>query len=84
MRKTPLSLVKVGNKGNCHGARKDSLYSVNLGHGFIIPDAEGPNVFVRRENIVASEERTLKNNDLVSYEVTQSEEGPEAKNVSKV
>ena len=58
-------------------------YSVNLGHGFIIPDAEGPNVFVRRENIVAGEERTLKNNDLVSYEVTQSEEGPEAKNVSK-
>ena len=57
-------------------------YSVNLGHGFILPDAEGPNVFVRRENI--EEERTLKNNDLASYEVTQSEEGPEAKNVSKV
>ena len=62
-------------------------YSLNLGHGFIIPEAEGPNVFarrvfVRRENV--EEERTLKNNDLVSYEVIQSEEGPEAKNVSKV
>lgn len=60
-------------------------YSVNLGHGFILPEAGGPNVFVRRENIVvAGEERTLENNDMVSYEVTQTEEGPEAKNVSKV
>ncbi len=59
-------------------------YSVNLGHGFIIPEAGGPNVFVRRENIVAGEEKTLENNDIVSYEVTQTGEGPEAKNVSKV
>ena len=57
-------------------------YSINLGHGFILPEAGGPNVFVRRENI--EEEGTLENNDLVSYEVTQSAEGPEAKNVSKV
>jgi CspA family cold shock protein len=57
-------------------------YSMNLGYGFIIPEAGGPNVYVRRENI--EEEGTLENNDLVSYEVTQSAEGPEAKNVSKV
>jgi len=42
-------------------------YSMNLGHGFILPEAGGPNVFVRRENIGVS-----------------GEEGPEAKNVSKV
>jgi cold shock CspA family protein len=61
-------------------------YSMNLGHGFILPEAGGPNVFVRRENIVVAgdEERTLENNDMVCYEVTQSAEGPEAKNVSKV
>ncbi len=57
---------------------------MNLGHGFIIPEAGGPNVFVRRENIVAGEEKTLENNEMVSYEVTQTGEGPEAKNISKV
>ena len=59
-------------------------YSGNLGHGFILPEDGSPTVFLRRENIVAGEEKMLENNDVVSYKVTQSREGPVAKNVSKV
>ncbi len=44
-------------------------YSVNLGHGFILPEDAGPNLFVRREDIKAGEEETLENNDRVYYEV---------------
>jgi len=59
-------------------------YSVNLGHGFIIPDDRGPKPFVRREDIKAGEEESLEHNDRVSYEVLQGREGLEAKGVSKV
>ncbi len=59
-------------------------YSTNLGHGFIVPEDGGPKAFVRRRDIVAGEETALGNNDLVSYEVTQGTEGPEARNVSRV
>ncbi len=59
-------------------------YSAELGHGFIIPEDRGPNLFVRREDIKAAEQETLENNDRVSYEVFQGPEGLEAKGVHKV
>ena len=59
-------------------------YSKNLGHGFIVPEDEGPQSFVLREDIVAGEEVNLENNDEVSYEEIQGTEGPEASKVSKV
>ena len=43
-------------------------YSLELGHGFIIPEDGGPKAFVRREDIKAGEEETLENKDRVSYE----------------
>jgi len=58
-------------------------YSVNLGHGFIIPDDRGPKAFVRREDIKAGEEETLEDNDRVSYEVFEGPEGLEAKGVQR-
>jgi CspA family cold shock protein len=57
-------------------------YSAYLGYGFIIPEDGGPKAFVRRKDLAASEEETLKNNDEVTYEVTQVKEGPEARNVT--
>jgi cold shock CspA family protein len=39
---------------------------------------------MRREDIKAGEEQTLKNNDRVSYEMFEGPEGLEAKGVSKV
>ena len=59
-------------------------YSKNLGHGFIVPEDEGPQAFVLREDIVAGEEVNLENNDEVSYEEIQGTEGPEASKVFKV
>ena len=58
-------------------------YSVELGHGFIIPEDGGPKAFVRSEDIKAGEEETLENNDRVSYEVFEGPEGLEAKGVYK-
>jgi len=57
---------------------------MNLGHGFIMPEDGGPKAFVQRKDIVAGQEKSLENNDKVSYEVTQGTEGPEARNVSRV
>ena len=59
-------------------------YSTNLGHGFIMPEDGGPKAFVQRKDMVAGQEKSLENNDKVSYEVTQGTEGPEARNVSRV
>jgi len=58
-------------------------YSANLGHGFILPEDGGPNLFVRHEDIKADEEETLEHNDRVSYEVLQGREGLKAKGVYK-
>ncbi len=59
-------------------------YSAELGHGFILPEDRGPNLFVRREDIKTAEQETLENNDRVSYEVFHGHEGLEAKGVYKV
>ncbi len=59
-------------------------YSANQGHGFIIPEDEGPKAFVQRKDLAAGEEENLENNDKVTYEVIQGTEGPEARNVSPV
>jgi CspA family cold shock protein len=54
-----------------------------MGHGFILPEDGGPNLFVRHEDIKAGKEETLEHNDRVSYEVLQGREGLEAKGVYK-
>jgi cold shock protein len=59
-------------------------YSANLGHGFILPDDEGAELLVVREEIVGSGLKSLENNARVSYEAAVGREGPEAHNVSRV
>jgi len=49
-----------------------------------MPEDGGPKAFVQRKDIVAGQEKSLENNDKVSYEITQGTEGPEARNVSRV
>jgi cold shock CspA family protein len=49
-----------------------------------MPEDGGPKAFVQRKDIVAGQEKSLENNDKVSYGVTQGTEGPEARNVSRV
>lgn len=53
------------------------------GYGFINQE-DGQDVFVHYSSIDAPGFKTLAEGDRVSFEVEQSERGPEAKNVKKV
>ena len=59
-------------------------YSAHLGYGFIIPNDEGVEVFVRQANIaVGNGVKSLDHSAEVTYEVVWGRDGPEAKNVSE-
>jgi CspA family cold shock protein len=51
------------------------------GFGFITPDDGGKDLFVHFSSIQGSGFKTLKENDKVSYDVTQGPKGPAASNV---
>lgn len=51
------------------------------GFGFITPDEGGKDLFVHFSAIQGSGFKTLKENDKVSFEVTQGPKGPSATNV---
>ncbi|MHA1680569.1 MAG: cold-shock protein [Promethearchaeota archaeon] len=53
------------------------------GYGFITPDGSETDIFVHYSNIVASEGefKKLKDGEAVTFEVRQSDKGPEAVNV---
>jgi cold shock protein len=53
------------------------------GFGFIRSD-DGPEVFVHYTNIVGTGFRTLKEDDKVEFEVSESPKGPQAINVNKI
>jgi CspA family cold shock protein len=59
-------------------------YSADLGYGLILPDDEGVELLVVREDIVGGGFKSLKNNARVSYEAVAGREGPEAHNVSTI
>lgn len=53
------------------------------GYGFIERD-DGKDLFVHHSSIDMSGFRTLTEGDKVSFEVNESDRGPEAKNVKKI
>ena len=53
------------------------------GYGFIERD-DGKDLFVHHSSIDMSGFRTLAEGDKVSFEINESDRGPEAKNVKKV
>ncbi len=53
------------------------------GYGFIEPDGGGRDVFVHYSAIQGEGYKTLSEGQLVEFEVTQGEKGPQAANVSK-
>ncbi|MFP6663727.1 MAG: cold shock domain-containing protein [Deltaproteobacteria bacterium] len=53
------------------------------GYGFIVQD-EGPEVFVHYSAIQNEGFKALAEGDVVSFEIADSDKGPQATNVSKV
>ncbi|HEX9637226.1 MAG TPA: cold shock domain-containing protein [Acidobacteriota bacterium] len=53
------------------------------GYGFITSD-EGGDVFVHHKSINGDGFRSLKENDRVSFDLTQGQKGPAAENVTKI
>lgn len=51
------------------------------GHGFIVPDGGGRDVFVHYEGIEGTGYKNLYKNERVTYQLIQTQKGPQARNV---
>lgn len=58
-------------------------FNNSKGYGFIIQD-DGPELFVHYSAIQGDGYKTLAEGQRVQFEITQSEKGPQAANVTKV
>ena len=63
---------------------KVKWFDESKGYGFIVPNEGGKEVFVHYSSIQGNGFKTLKEGDLVSYELTEGPKGPQATKVTKV
>ena len=59
-------------------------FNAEKGYGFITPEGGGADLFVHHTAIQGQGFRTLQENQVVTFEVTQGQKGPQATNVVKV
>jgi len=59
-------------------------FNAEKGFGFITPNDNGPDVFVHFSEIQGSGYRSLDENQVVTYTVTQGAKGPQATGVTPV
>ena len=62
---------------------KVKWFNESKGYGFIEPDGGGRDVFVHYSAIQGEGYKTLSEGQMVEFEVTQGEKGPQASNVMK-
>jgi len=62
---------------------KVKWFNESKGYGFIEPDGGGRDVFVHYSAIQGEGYTTLSEGQLVEFDVTQGEKGPQASNVLK-
>ena len=59
-------------------------FNAEKGYGFITPDGGGQDLFVHHTAIQEGGFRSLRENQRVSFEITQGQKGPQATNVAKI
>ncbi|EUC60852.1 cold-shock DNA-binding domain protein [Rhizoctonia solani AG-3 Rhs1AP] len=62
---------------------KVKMFNQVKGHGFIVPDEGGQDVFVHYTNVDGKKRNALNEGDSVSYEVTETNKGPAALSVAR-
>ena len=57
-------------------------FNADKGFGFLVPDGEGPDLFVHHSAIQTQGYRTLDEGQRVSFDVEQGQKGPQATKVT--
>lgn len=63
---------------------KVKWFNNKRGYGFIVPEGQGPDVFVHHTAIKAPGYRTLTQGEQVNFDLVLSEKGPKAENVQRL
>jgi CspA family cold shock protein len=62
---------------------KVKWFNNKRGYGFIVPEEQGPEVFVHQTAIKGTGYRTLNQGEPVSFDLVVSDKGPKAENVQR-